>query len=571
MSIKSSRHITQHKVTANLANVPELRESYQEFLLALGLSDAEKNAWALCFTEAVNNSIEHGSKDADDCIRVRWWSDDRSVWLEIQDSGTGPDPENLKHPAELPEDPLSESGRGRYIIESFADKVEHWKGDRGYVMQMHKHYPHLNSVIPQNSEMEAILDELSDSYESLSLYDRMAENLLQEERIDSFVQSGLELFMDSRDYDGISIHVRERDTEEEFRWISEIEHHGNFGEFIQENWEILEEKESITWTRENKLCPFTGSIETLYTGTCVPVFIDEKAVALIAVAYDTAAEIRSDDIRNLRALADIIGISISRALIERERDQKKRLEVEINVATKLQHQLLPLNDTPSKIPGYELFYRTTSALEVAGDYVEVRKNASGEYLGCVIDVMGKGVSAAILAGIFRSQFIAHSLKSLNTLSTFLERCNESLKIQLGDATMFITASIFRLNPVTHQFRYCAAGHPPILYFPKNKPPEQLKSVAPPIGLFESIEYEESSIQLEPGDRIAIVTDGLYEWTDGEKMFGWEEMVAWFEGHRDSPAKRVWDQMKQKMTTVREQTNLLQEDDETLLILTRSQI
>jgi sigma-B regulation protein RsbU (phosphoserine phosphatase) len=574
MITKSSRQITQYKINADLSMIQELRGHFHEFLYTLGLSDQDKDSWLLCFTEAINNSIEHGSKEKTDPVRVRWWSDEESVWLEIQDIGSGPDLENEHKPAELPTDPLSEGGRGRYIIESSVDKVEHWRGQRGYVMQMMKTYPHLNSVIPQNSDTEAILDELSDAYESLSIYDRMAENLLKDERVDSFVHSGLELFMDSRDYNGICIQVRDKEIANEYQWITQIDEHGAFGEFNHTLWQTLEEKESVTWNRESGQNPFkSDDLVNYVSGGCVPVMIEEAAVAVIAVAYSGEhSEIHSSDIRNLRALADVIAISISRSLIEHERDQKKRLEVEMSVATKLQHQLLPLGSVdPLKIPGYDLFYRSMSALEIAGDYVEVRKNKNGDYVGCVIDVMGKGVSAAILAGIFRSQFIAYSFRSNSSLSDFLERCNNALKIQLGEATMFITAAVFRLDPETNQFYYSAAGHPPTLLFSKNKEVQQLESTGPPMGLFESQAYEESMVEISEEDRIIIVTDGLYEWTHAESIFGWDSLVDWFKKSWEQDAAEVWDRLSNQMKGARKESNIQQEDDETLLILTRNKL
>ena len=202
--------------------------------------------------------------------------------------------------------------------------------------------------------------------------------------------------------------------------------------------------------------------------------------------------------------------------------------------------------------------------------MEVRQNSDGEYLGCVIDVMGKGVSAAILAGIFRSQFIAYSLRTRAPLGGFLERCNRALEIQLGDATMFITAYVFRLDPKTNEFAYSAAGHPPALLFRKDGSESQLQSEGPPIGLFEDATYKESSITLDPGDRIVLVTDGLYEWTDGKTIFGWDEMLDWFREHRGETADVIWDKMNEKMIAARREINIEQEDDETLLILTRDQ-
>lgn len=562
-------YTTEHAIQADAKQIAPVRVRFIEFLLSLGIDDTEKEGWKLVFTEALNNAIEHGSANAPDkLVKIRWWSTQTSVWLEAQDTGKGPSPKETENPS-LPEDPLAEGGRGLFIIDHFVDELTHWYSDEGYRIRMAKSYPHLNNVMPQNAEMDAILDELSDCYESLSLYDRMAETLVEDERVDRFIASSLEIFMDSRDYDAIDIELRHPDQSAEHKWVSMLKAHTAFGNLHESHWAQLEQQEALTWHPESNAGPF-NNLADLRVGGGVAIYVHDRVVGLIAAAYrDTTRSVRTTDLRNLRALADIIGTALSRAILQREQGEKKRLETEITIATKLQHQLLPLDKQPLQIPGYDLFIRSVSALEIAGDFVEVRQNHSGEYLGCVIDVMGKGVSAAILAGIFRSQFIAFSEQG-GELSNFIEWTNKALETQLGNATMFITAFVFKLNPSTNEFRYVAAGHPPGLLFRADGSTEQLESKGPPIGLFEQIHYAETSLTVAPGDRVVLVTDGLYEWSVSEgTIFGWDALVSWSEAHRSDTPENFWQTLNRRIADSRTQQNIQQEDDETILILTRS--
>jgi serine phosphatase RsbU (regulator of sigma subunit)/anti-sigma regulatory factor (Ser/Thr protein kinase) len=563
-------HISEFILPADAKQIAPVRARFIEFLLSLGLDSSEKEGWKLTFTEAVNNAIEHGSQDdPTKQVAVRWWSTLNSVWLETQDQGPGPDESKTENPT-LPEDPLAEGSRGLFIIHHFSDNFLHWRSKEGYICRIGKTYERLNDVMPQNAEMDAILDELSDCYESLSLYDRMAETLVEDERVDRFIASSLEIFMDSRDYDAIHIEIRSSRVSPEYQWIRGLPTHAQFGQLAGEFWLALEEQDSLSW-HGKKSKPLFAKTESYPVGGCVPIYVNDEVVGLIAAAYtDPGANIRSNDLRNLRALADIIGISLARAVSQRERDEQKRIATELTIATKLQHQLLPIDQAPPKIPGYDLFIQSISALEIAGDFVEVRQNSAGEFLGCIIDVMGKGVSAAILAGIFRSQFIAYSERG-GKLVSFLEGANKALEIQLGDATMFITAFVFKLNTSSHELTYVAAGHPPALLFRKSSGhKEELSSKGPPIGLFKEIEYAEKSIQLEPEDRIMIVTDGLYEFTTGtSEIYGWEAMVDWFESHKAVEPAAFWSDFHQLIVDTRTKQQIEQEDDETILILTRN--
>jgi serine phosphatase RsbU (regulator of sigma subunit)/anti-sigma regulatory factor (Ser/Thr protein kinase) len=567
MLSETQLYVSEYTIAADLSELPKVRSRFIDFLLTLGLGDDEKEAWKLTFTEALNNAIEHGSQNEPNSkITIRWWVSGSSIWMETEDCGKGPDASKVENP-QLPEDPLSEGGRGLFIIHSFADCFEHWVSSKGYIAKIGKSYPRLNSVLPQNSEMDAILDELSDCYESLSLFDRMTENLIGDENIGDFVRSGLELFMDARDYDVMHLDMRDPSKEPEYEIMAQIEAYQLMGPTSPLQWNLLVENDSFSWNGLGHPNNFPGN-SRYWNGCAVPIIVNEAVVGLIAVANEgQEGLIQSKDIRNLRAVADVLAVSLSRNQIERERDEQKRLAMEVGIATQLQRQLLPLEARPPNVAGFDLFYKSLSALEVAGDFVEVRQTSSGEYLGCVIDVMGKGVSAAILAGIFRSQFIAYAYRG-GHLSSFIERSNQALATQLGDATMFITAFVFKLNTEAATISYVAAGHPPALLFRREQDVVQLESTAPPIGLFPDMLYSEQTIDLNHGDRVIIVTDGLYEWTCGDDIFGWDPMVKWFDSCRNLPAPECWERIHEKIHTARKQTGIPQEDDETLLILTR---
>jgi serine phosphatase RsbU (regulator of sigma subunit)/anti-sigma regulatory factor (Ser/Thr protein kinase) len=567
MPEESALYITEFKLNADVKQISAVRDRFIDFLLSLGLDDIEKHNWKLVFTELVNNAIEHGcDNNVDSEIYVRWWSVHDAVWLLTQDPGKGP-PEDLALNPTLPDDPLSEGGRGLFIVHHFADSFDHWRCSRGYIAQVGKTYKHLNSVLPLNPEMDAILDELSDCYESLSLFDQMAVNLVKDERVDQFVQKGLNMFMDARDYSAIHLELFQPHINPIYQRLSQIESYGVFGQIGTTAIETLSKKESINWSARYQNCPFSNA-EAYPVGFCVPLRVGDNNVGLIAVGCEQENHlILSNDIRNLRALANIIGVSVSRELLDIEKDERKRLATEMTIATELQHKLLPNNKEIPEVPGYELFFNSLSALEVAGDFVEVRQNSSGEYLGCIIDVMGKGVSAAILAGIFRSQFIAYSYRGGN-LATFIEAVNQVLVSQLEGTTMFITAFVFKLNPESHDVTYAAAGHPPALLYRADGSLEELVSTGPPVGLFPQMKYAQKEVRMSPGERLVVVTDGLYEWTLGDDIFGWEAMVDWFTLNNKMDAKSLWDKLQYKMQSARRPQSIKQEDDETLLILTR---
>ncbi len=104
--------------------------------------------------------------------------------------------------------------------------------------------------------------------------------------------------------------------------------------------------------------------------------------------------------------------------------------------------------------------------------------------------------------------------------------NNQLAEDLPD-DRFITAFMGFLDPVTHFVNYHSGGQGPILHF---RAAEQVcdwyKPTNFPVGIMEMDDRQESAnLQLQPGDILALISDGVYEYTDLEGVEFGEERVA----------------------------------------------
>lgn len=77
------------------------------------------------------------------------------------------------------------------------------------------------------------------------------------------------------------------------------------------------------------------------------------------------------------------------------------------------------------------------------------------------------------------------------------------------ARSFMTAMCVALDPRTGQASVVGAGHPPLLIARSDGTTEAVRSSAPPLGLLDSSQFPETSIDLAPGDAFLLYTDGLY--------------------------------------------------------------
>ena len=217
---------------------------------------------------------------------------------------------------------------------------------------------------------------------------------------------------------------------------------------------------------------------------------------------------------------DILGV-IAReaaALVEsthlaKAEEDGRRYQQELSIAAQIQQRLMTVT-----IP--ELSYASLSAKnlpckDIGGDFFDVVVNEDGLTI-VVTDVSGKGISAAILASILQGLIYAQVVARV-PLPEIVSAANRFL-CQKVQGEKYATAVILHLTPDgTVEILNC--GHVPPLMVANGKP-TQLKHGNLPVGLLPIAEYESHKVELNPGDRIILVTDGVTEAEDvNGEMFG----------------------------------------------------
>ena len=97
----------------------------------------------------------------------------------------------------------------------------------------------------------------------------------------------------------------------------------------------------------------------------------------------------------------------------------------------------------------------------------------------------------------------------------------------------------QFDPSTGIVRYVNAGHNGGLLLRASREYEWLKPTGTPIGLIAGLPYEEASFQLDPGDVLALFSDGFPEAQDtSENEFGEARLLDYLLSVRDEPAKTI---------------------------------
>jgi len=193
-------------------------------------------------------------------------------------------------------------------------------------------------------------------------------------------------------------------------------------------------------------------------------------------------------------------------------EERKKMEQELALAQETQESLLPRN-----LPEFENFRIhafNKPTRYVGGDFYDFLQMRSGELMGVLADVSGKGMAAALLSsmvlGALGTEFRSGSAPQdvLNRVNQLL--CEKSLPYQ------FVTLFLFLLNP-DGAGQFISAGHNTAYLF--RKASEKIEWLVPDayfLGMFDFASYQSRALHLDQGDILVVYSDGL---TDAESPQG----------------------------------------------------
>ncbi len=234
--------------------------------------------------------------------------------------------------------------------------------------------------------------------------------------------------------------------------------------------------------------------------------------------------IQSDLSEQKRIEAELRAAKASLEAIDRRRS------AELEAAAAVQRSLLPL-ELP-RVEGVELRWHFRPCDELAGDILDVVE-LDGERIGLyLLDVAGHGVPAALLSVtlsqllppvpgasfLFARDPAAPGSHRIATPSELMGRLARRFPAG-GQTKQHFTIFYGVLDRRRRRLTYAAAGHPPALYLAPGDAARELTATGPPIGLLAGAAYGERSLDLAPGGRLFVYSDGLVEATSpaGEEL------------------------------------------------------
>jgi len=222
-------------------------------------------------------------------------------------------------------------------------------------------------------------------------------------------------------------------------------------------------------------------------------------IGVMAQSFNSMAENIRQYVENLRAVTA----------------DKQRIATELNVANTIQASMLPrIFPYPPDRKEFSIYATMEPAKSVGGDfydfYILHGAGQTGTHLAFVIaDVSGKGIPAALFMAITQSLLKTRAMQGESPAQIFTN-LNDQL-CQNNDAGMFVTAYMGLLELATGKLLVANAGHNPPLIRHRNGRYEWLRQKSGfVLAGMENMRYTDFEMNLQPGDRLFLYTDGVTE-------------------------------------------------------------
>ncbi len=194
-----------------------------------------------------------------------------------------------------------------------------------------------------------------------------------------------------------------------------------------------------------------------------------------------------------------------------EREAAARTAGELEAARRIQTGMLP---RPERVLANEtrasLFAHMRPAREVGGDLFDFFYRDQRRLFAVVGDVAGKGLAAALFMAVSKALTKSSSLRGPDNLGNLMEGINIELARDNPDE-LFVTLLAVVLNLDSGRVEYCNAGHEPLMLLRTDGSVEVIdEGGGPPLCVFDYIAYRSASVSLQPGDCLAMVSDGMTE-------------------------------------------------------------
>ncbi len=239
----------------------------------------------------------------------------------------------------------------------------------------------------------------------------------------------------------------------------------------------------------------------------IPVYHSEKPLAFLLLSSNLDSESETSYFSFIQTLTNIIAVAVENKRLGEQHIIKERISRELEVASEMQKLLFPSELPSNRMMDISAKYIPRHA--IGGDYYDFIPLGDDEYIICIADVSGKGVSAALLMANFQATIRTLFKYQRFEMPFLLEELNKKV-MKNAKGEKFITFFIAHYNAYTRKMEYVNAGHNhPFILNGRNV--IMLEKGCIGLGMLDEIpSIEVGKIELKPNSTFVLYTDGVIE-------------------------------------------------------------
>lgn len=321
---------------------------------------------------------------------------------------------------------------------------------------------------------------------------------------------------------------------------------------------------SATSLENNSDFQRVGFGQRIDAALAVPLRLEGKPIGLLAF-YNRPGGFSKQEQATVEAMGSKVEVVLENFRQVEERSERARLQREFDLAAEVQQRFLP-QQLPA-ISGYEIAGFTQPAREVGGDFFNVLSLPDGRWYIAVGDVSGKGVVGAFFMAIAMSVIDLHlqegqssnQLSLANRLNPLFYRRMAQQKINTGLAYAL-------LDSKTGHMQLGNAGLIAPLHVRNNGECDYLDLTGFPLGAVAQAQYNESMLQLQVGESLIFVSDGVVEAANHDReLFGLNRLRNLISMLSQRPASQL---VSEIMNAANRWSDGQYQDDMTVVVLRR---